>query len=75
MAALQGGFDGGAAPEDRRRQALWRVGRWLRTQGAGRPTRLRRADNGVMIVNGQIIAVDACGQIQNLSTTRRRLAS
>lgn len=71
MAALQGGFDGAPAPEDRRRQTPWRVGRWLRAQGAGRPTSLRRADDGVMIVNGQIIGVDAYGQIQNLSVMRR----
>ena len=71
MAALQGGFDGAVAPDDRRRLALWRVGRWLRAQGAGRPASLRRADDGVMIVNGQIITVDAHGQIQNVSTMRR----
>jgi hypothetical protein len=71
IAVLQGGFDGASAPGDRRQQALWRVGRWLRTQGAGRPTSLRRADDGVMVVNGQILAIDAYGQIQNLSTTRR----
>ena len=71
IATLQGGFDGASAPGDRRQQALWRVGRWLRTQGAGRPTSLRRADDGVMVVNGQILAIDASGQIQNLSTTRR----
>ena len=71
IATLQGGFDGALAPGDRRQQALWRVGRWLRTQGAGRPTSLRRADDGVMVVNGQILAIDASGQIRNLSTTRR----
>ena len=68
---LQGGFDGASAPGDRRQQTLWRVGRWLRTQGAGRPTSLRRADDGVVVVNGQILAIDASGQIRNLSTTRR----
>lgn len=72
MVTLQGGFDGAASPEDRRQQTLWRVGRWLRAQGAGRPTSLRRADDGVMIVNGQILAIDAHGQVQNLSTMRRR---
>jgi hypothetical protein len=72
MATLQGGFDGASEPGDRRQQTLWRVGRWLRTQGAGRPTSLRRADDGVVIVNGQILAIDAHGQVQNLSTMRRR---
>lgn len=72
MATLQGGFDGAAAPADRRQQTLWRVGRWLRAQGAGRPTSLRRADDGVVIVNGQILAIDSYGQVQNLSTMRRR---
>lgn len=71
MMTLQGGFDGAPTPGDRRQQTLWRVGRWLRAQGAGRPTSLRRADDGVMIVNGQILAIDAHGQIQNLSTMRR----
>ena len=72
MLTLQGGFDGASIPDDRRQQTLWRVGRWLRTQGAGRPTSLRRADDGVMIVNGQILAINAHGQVQNLSTMRRR---
>ncbi|MGR4864696.1 hypothetical protein [Caulobacter sp. LARHSG274] len=71
IAVLQGGYDGAAAPGDRRQQVLWRVGRWLRTQGAARPTSLRRADDGVVVVNGQILAIDAVGQIRNLSTTRR----
>lgn len=72
MVTLQGGFDGASAPGDRRQQTLWRVGRWLRAQGAARPTTLRRADDGVVIVNGQILAIDANGQVQNLSTMRRR---
>ena len=71
MAALLGGFDGASAPDSRRQQALWCVGRWLRAQGSGRPRTLYRADDGVLIVNSQILTMDAHGQIQNLSTTRR----
>ncbi|WP_165191509.1 hypothetical protein [Caulobacter soli] len=71
MAVLQRGFDGGLPPRSRHQQIAWRVGRWLREQGAARPASLHRADDGVMIVNGQILVVDAEGQIQNLSTTRR----
>jgi hypothetical protein len=71
MVALQGGFDGGASPDDRRRQTLWRVGRWLRAQGSVRPTALRRAEDGLIIVNGQILTIGADGEILNLSTTRR----
>ena len=71
MLALQGGFDGAAPPQDRREQTLWRVGRWLRAQGSARPTTLRRAEDGLIIVNGQILTIDADGQILNLSTTRR----
>ena len=74
MLALQSGFDGAALPGDRRQQALWRVGRWLRIQGSARPTTLRRAEDGLIIVNGQILAIDADGQILNLSTTRRPAA-
>ncbi len=70
MAALQDGFDGGLPPLSGHQQIAWRVGRWLHEQGAVRPTSLHRADDGVMIVNGQILIVDAEGQIQNLSTTR-----
>ena len=71
MMALQGGFDGAALPEDRRERMLWRVGRWLRAQGSARPTTLRRAEDGLIIVNGQILTIDADDQILNLSTTRR----
>ena len=72
MMVLQGGFDGAASPQDRRQQTLWRVGRWLRTQGSARPTTLRRAEDGLVVVNGQILRIDADGQILNLSTMRRR---
>ena len=71
MLVLQGGFDGAASPQDRRQQTLWRVGRWLRTQGSARPISLRRAEDGLVVVNGQILRIDVDGQILNLSTMRR----
>jgi len=72
MTALQIGFDGGPPPQDRHQLPLWRVGRWLRVQGAGRPTTLHRADDGLIVVNGQILMIDPYGDIRNLSTMRRQ---
>ena len=71
LTVLQDGYDGACSPQTARLQTLWRVGRWLRIQGAGRPATLHRADDGAIVVNGQILTIDAHGQIQNLSTMRR----
>jgi hypothetical protein len=65
------GFDGRPAPAPASFVRLWRVGRWLRTQGARRPIALRVVNDGTMIVDGRIVAVDRSGDIQDLSTTRR----
>jgi hypothetical protein len=50
---------------------MMRVGRWLRAQGAPRPTKLQRAEDGLIIVDGQILMIDSFGHIQNMSTARR----
>lgn len=72
MGALQSGYDRAPPPQSRRQQILWRVGRWLRSQGMSRPATLHRAEYGVIIVNGQILKIDGYGQIQNLSASRRQ---
>ena len=70
---LLGGFDGRPlTPRDGADVTLlWRVGRWLRTQGARRPASLRVAGGGAMIIDGRILTIDDFGSIQDLSTTRR----
>lgn len=50
---------------------LWRIGRWLRTQGARRPLFLRVADGGALIIDGRILAVDDFGSFKDLSATPR----
>jgi hypothetical protein len=70
---LQAGFDGRPPPPARPRPStqLWRIGRWLRSQGARRPRAVRVVNDGTAIVDGRILAVDVFGSIQDLSTTRR----
>jgi hypothetical protein len=72
--ALLAGFDGATAPRPSRAVKLWRVGRWLRAQGAPRPRSLHAVRDDAIIVNGQILSIDRFGQIQNLSTLRRTTA-
>ena len=69
--ALLAGFDGASVPGPSRAAQLWRVGRWLRAQGASRPRSLHAVREDAIIVNGQILSIDRFGQIQNLSTLRR----
>ncbi len=70
---LRDGFDGRPPPASQPRAStqLWRIGRWLRTQGARRPGAVRVVNDGTAIVDGRILAVDDFGSIQDLSTTRR----
>ena len=70
---LHSGFDGCAPPAsgtDPLAQ-LWRIGRWLRIQGARRPMSLRVIRDGTAMVDGRILIVDEFGGVQDLSTTRR----
>jgi hypothetical protein len=74
------GFDGGALEAaGSRATMLWRIGRWLRTQGARRPARVQVVDHRTVIVDGRILLTDEFGGVRDLSTTRRvsgtRLAS
>lgn len=69
--ALLAGFDGASVPGPARAAQLWRVGRWLRAQGASRPRSLHAVRDDAIIVNGQILSIDRFGQIQNLSALRR----
>jgi hypothetical protein len=64
------GFDGRPPPATAALALPWRVGRWLRTQGARRPMSLRIVNDQAMIVDGRILAVDRFGGIQDLSSTR-----
>jgi hypothetical protein len=71
MAALPGGFDGAPAPSLPRLTPLWRNGRGICAQGLARPTRLQRAEDGIISVHGQILTIDSQGHINNLSASRR----
>jgi hypothetical protein len=77
LALLHAGFDGQpfAAVEPPNLTQLWRIGRWLRTQGARRPMSLRVVNGGTAIVDGRILACDDFGAIQDLSTTRRAIGA
>ncbi len=70
---LHSGFDGCAPPASGTDPSaqLWRIGRWLRIQGARRPMALRTVRDGTVIVDGRILTIDDYGSIQDLSTTRR----
>ena len=71
------GFDGRdlEAVRARRDLNLVRVGRWLRSQGARRPTTIRLIDDRTMIIDGRILSIDDFGSVRDLSTARRCLGT
>lgn len=71
LTALLTGFDGRPPVEGAQAALPWRIGRWLRTQGARRPSALRIINADAAMVDGRILAIDASGAVQDLSTTRR----
>jgi hypothetical protein len=79
LALLTAGFDGAPPPERSDGLKLWRIGRWLRGQGARRPDAVRIVDLRTVIVGQRIISTDEFGGVRDLSATRReagtRLAS
>jgi hypothetical protein len=71
LALLTAGFDGASPPEPSAGLKLWRIGRWLRRQGARRPRRLRIIDFRTVIVDQRILSTDEFGGVRDHSTTRR----
>ena len=71
LAMLTAGFDGAAPPERSDTLKLWRIGRWLRGQGARRPDVVRVVDMRTVIVDRRILSMDEFGGVRDLSTTRR----
>ena len=72
-----GGFDGLDLDEVRTRRArnLMRAGRWLRGQGARRPTTVRVVDDRTIIIDGRILSIHDFGTVRDLSTARRCLGT
>jgi hypothetical protein len=79
LAMLTAGFDGAPPPERSDTLKLWRIGRWLRGQGARRPDAIRVVDGRTVIVDRRILSTDEFGGVRDLSSSRRetgtRLAS
>jgi len=71
MTVLHGGYDGAGPPGSGRDLALWRIGRWLRARGLQRPKGLHRAEDGLVVVDGRVIAIHADGRITDLSADPR----
>jgi hypothetical protein len=67
------GFDGTVCSEEGGR--LWRIGRWLRSSGAPRPSMLRVVGDTTVIVGKRILQIDEFGGVRDLSTTRRDLGT
>jgi hypothetical protein len=72
-----GGFDGLDLEAVRTQRALnlMRVGRWLRGQGARRPTTVRVINDRTLMIDGRILSIDDYGSVRDLSTARRCLGT